>query len=320
MPAAFAGALRRQKRSPQYNALEMTDWFRSISVLGIAFASVVALTFGLAAVIVPRADGSAQGPGASSPDPSGPVPVPGDGPVTTVGGVLAVTGDREDTLVVDREATDHGGYSLAGEQGRIYFAGNPLTIERISYDGLEFYVDPGQCAVTPGERHDPTGVAGAHLACEEIADIRDGGVVSMEGTVGVSADLLGLRGDLPDNGGTLEIGDQAVEFPFVVLHLGFPGNFQPAGGFLVTDDGRTIVQFDYDVQTHALELVMIEIDGIPTEIDRGACSLTTEPIGRLNPRTNTAELTIECPSVEMASGETVRVGGTLIADLVEPPQ
>jgi hypothetical protein len=297
----------------------MTDWFRSISVLGIAFASVVALTFGLAAVIVPRADGSAQGPGAPSPGASGPVPVPGDGPVTTVGGVLAVTGDREGTLAVDREATDHGGYSLAGELGRIYFAGSPLTVERISYDGLEFYVDPGQCALTPGERHDPTGVAGAHLACEEIADIRDGGVVSMEGTLGVSADLLGLRGDLPANGGTLEIGDHAAEFPFVVLHLGFPGTFQPAGGFLVTDDGRTIVQFDYDVQTHALELVTIEMDGVPTEIDRGACSLTTEPIGRLNPRTNTAELTIECPSVEMASGETVRVGGTLIADLVEPP-
>ena len=298
----------------------MADWFRSISVLGIAFASVVALTFGLAAVIVPRADGSAQGPGASSPDASGPVPIPDGEPVTTVGGMLAVTGDREGTLSVDREATDDGGYSLAGEDGRIYFAGAPLAVERISYDGLEFYVDPGDCTLTPGERHDPTGVAGAHLACEEIADIRDGGVVSMEGTVGVSADLLGLRGDLPPNGGTLEIGDQAVEFPFVVLHLGFPGNFQPAGGFLVTDDGRTIVQFEYDVQTHALALVLIEIHGVPTEIDPRACSLTTEQIGRLNPRTNTVELTVQCPSVEMAGGETVRIGGTLIADLVEPPQ
>ncbi len=298
----------------------MTDWFRSISVLGIAFASVVALTFGLAAVIVPRADGAAQGPGAPSPGASGAVAAPGDGPVATVGGALAVTGDREGTFVVDREETEQGGYALAGEEGQVFLGGDPLGVERISYDGLEFYIDPGQCTLTPGERHDPTGVAGARLACEEIADIRDGGVVSMEGTIGVSADLFGLRGDLPPNGGTITIGDEATEFPFAVVYLGFPGGFRPAGGFLVTEDGRTIVQLEYDVQTHALELVIIEIDGIPTEIERGACSLTTEPIGRLNPTTTTAELTIECPSVEMAGGESVRISGMLIADLVEPPQ
>jgi hypothetical protein len=288
-------------------------------VLGVAFAGVVALTFGLAAIIVPGAAGSAQGPDASAEASAG-VPVPNDGPVTAVGGALSVTGDREGTFVVDREVTEQGGYALAGAQGRIYFGGDPLSVERISYDGLEFYLDEGDCELTPGDRHDPTGVAGAHLACEGIADVRDGGTVSMEGTVGVSADMLGLRGDLPHTGGTIEIGDEAVEFPFAVLHLGSPGSFQPSGGFLVTDDGRTIVQIEYDFETHALELIVIETDGIPTEIERGACALATEPIGRLNPRTTTANLTIQCPSVEMADGEVVRISGTLIADLVEPPQ
>lgn len=297
----------------------MNDWFRSLSVLGVAFVSVVALTFGLAALIVPGAAGSARAPGAATPDASGRVPVTPGGPVTTVGGVLAVTGDREGSLVLDREAADQG-YSLAGELGRVYFAGDPLEVERITYDGLEFYLDPGDCDLEPGERHDSSGVAGATIRCENIADIRDGGVVSLEGTVGVSADMLGLRGELPPSGGTIEIGDQAPEFPFAVLNLGQPtGGFQLAGGFLFSEDGRVILQFDYDVQTHALALETVEIDGVPTEVDRGACSLSYEPIGRLNPRTNTAEMTIECPAVDMASGETVRIGGTIIADLVDSP-
>lgn len=297
----------------------MNDWFRSLSVLGIAFVGVVALTFGLAALIVPGAAGSAQGPGVPTPDPSGRVRVPADGPVTAIGGVLAVSGDREASFVLDREASDQG-YVLAGPDGRIFFGGDPLTVERISYDGLEFYVDPGDCELDPGERHDPSGVAGATIRCEEIEDVRGGGVVSLAGRVGVSADVLGLRGDLPPSGGTIDIGDEPVEFPFAVLYLGSPGPFEPAGGFLASDDGRTQLQFDYDVQTHGLELVTVLVDGIPhpNEIERDACSLSFAQLGRLNPRTNTVEMTIDCPAVEMASGETVRIGGTIIADLVEP--
>lgn len=295
----------------------MSTWVRSLSVLGAAFGGVVIITLGLASLIVSGAAGTAHGQATPSPDASAP-PNSGGGPVTAVGGALAVTGDREGIFVVDREATDNQGYALAGEQGRIFFGGDPFGVERISYDGLEFYPDEGDCTLTPGERHDPTGVAGADIRCVEIEDIRDGGTVSVEGTVGISADLLGLRGDMPPSGGTLEVGEREIEMPFVVLFLGPPRGFAPSGGFLVSDDGRTIVQIEYDFQTHAFDLTTVEFDGIPTEIDRGACSLSTETIGRLNPRTTTAELTIECASVELASGETVRIGATLIADLVEP--
>ena len=295
----------------------MNDWFRSLSVLGIAFVGVVALTFGLAALIVPGAAGSAQAPGAPTPDPSGRVPVTPDGPITVVGGVLAVSGDREGSFVLDREATDQG-YALAGELGRVYFSGDPLGVERISYDGLEFYLDPGDCELEPGERDDPTGVAGATIRCEDIEDVRDAGVVSLEGMVGISADMLGLRGDLPPSGGTIEIGDRALEFQYASFTMGIPSGFQPAGGFLFTEDGRTLLHFDYDFQTHGLAFETVEIDGVQTEIEPGSCSLSFTPIGRLNPRTSTAEMTVECPAVEMASGETVRIGGTIVADLVEP--
>ncbi len=293
----------------------MNDWFRSFSVLGIAFVGVVALTFGLAALIVPRAAGSAQGP-AATPGASGRVPVDPNAPITAIGGVLTVTGDREGSFVLDRESIDQG-YALTGQDGGIYFTGNPVEIERISYDRLEFYVDPGDCEVEPGERHDPSGVAGATIRCQDIDDVRDGGTVSMEGVVGVSADVLGLRGDLPPSGGTIDIGDEALEFPGAYFTMGIPSGFQPAGGFLFNEDGRTILHIDWDVQTHALAFETVEIDGVQTEIPPGSCSLSFSELGRLNPRVTTAEMTIECPSVEMASGETVRIGGTIIADLAE---
>jgi hypothetical protein len=296
----------------------MTDWFRSLSVLGIAFAGVAGLTFGLAALIVPGAAGSAQGPVAPSPDASGQLPVPTtSGPITAIGGVLQVTGDREGTLLLDREMTDQG-YALAGEDGRIFLAGSPVEVERIAYDDLEFYLDPGDCELEPGERDDPTGVAGVAITCTGISDVRDGGVVSLAGTLGVSADVLGLRGDLPPSGGTVQIGDEAIEFPFASFLMGTSSSFQPSGGFLFSDDDRTLLHFDYDPQTHALGLETIEIDGDQTQIDPGTCSLSYTPLGRLNPRTTTQEMTIECPSVRLASGETVRVGGTIVGDFVDP--
>ncbi|MDQ2674706.1 MAG: hypothetical protein M3Y40_08610 [Chloroflexota bacterium] len=296
----------------------MADWFRSLSVLGIAFAGVAALTFGLAALIVPGAAGSAQAPLAPTPGTSGQVPVPtAGGPITTIGGVLQVTGDRQGDFVLDREDTDQG-YALAGADGHISFGGNPIEAERIGYDGLEFYLDPGDCELEPGERDDPTGVAGLTITCTDISDVRDGGVVSLTGTLGVSADVLGLRGDLPPTGGTIEIGDQAIEISGAYFLMGISSDFRPSGGFVFSEDGHTLMHFNYDPQTHALVFETIEIDGVQTQIQPGDCSMTYTSLGRLNPTTTTQEMTIECPAVRMASGETVRVGGTLIGDFVDP--
>ena len=294
----------------------MPDWFRSVTVLGTAFVAVAAVTMGLAVLIVPNPAVSAPGPAASGDAAGGGAPA--DGPVTAVGGTLVVTGDREGSFVLDREATDQG-YALAGEAGQVYFEGDPLAVSRISYDGLEIYLDEGDCTIEPGERHDPTGVAGAHILCDDVEDVRGGGVVSLDGTVGISADLLGLRGDLPPSGGTINVGDRPVELQYAVLYLGSPAAFQPAGGFLVNEDGTVIFQFDYDFQTHAIELVALEIEGQPAEFARGSCSITTADIGVLNPRTRTAELTVQCPAVDLASGETVQVNGTIVADLIDPP-
>lgn len=322
--ARVASPKRRVGRNvpPPYNALEVSDWFRSISVLGIAFASVVALTFGLAAVIVPGAEGSALGPGASAADASGPVTVP-RGPVTAIGGVLAVTGDRATTFVLDREELGSR-YALAGADGRIFFEGSPPAVAQISYDGLEFFLDSDECALTPGERHDDSGVAAAHLVCEAIADVRDQGTVTIEGTIGMAADLFGLRGDLPASGGTLTLGEEELTFPFAAMTI--PSGAQVSGvyaGSLHDASTATTITFTYDPRDH--EIVLSEIAYAtrqptqPNRIPPGACTVSATEIGLLNPHTRVVEMTIRCAAVDVPELGTVPVDGTLIVELSEPP-
>ena len=298
----------------------MNDWFRSLSILGIAFGGVVVLTFGLAAVIVPGASGSARGPG-SAPDASASGGDPVDGPLTAIGGTLAVSGDREGSLVLDREEVGER-YALSGRDGQVSFeAGNPLTVAQISYDGLDFFVDADECELTPGERHDPTGVASAHLICANIEDVRDNGIVTIQGHVGVAADLLGLRGDLPESGGTLELGGETLTFQYAAMTI--PSNSRFSGiyaGQLLDPEAKTVLTFTYDPQNHAMVLSELAYAARqPVQLPASACSVTTNDIGLLNPHTRVAEMAIRCAAIEVPDLGTVPLEGTLIVELSEPP-
>ena len=299
----------------------MPDWFRSVAVLVVAFVAVAVVTVGLAFVIVPNPAVSAPA-GEAPPEggSGGAVPSPGATEVTAIGGTLAVTGDRELGFHLDREQlTDR--YALAGEEGRIIFEGvEPPDVAQISFDGLEFFLDPGDCDVTPGERHDPTGVAALHLRCEQIADVRDQGVVTVEGTVGIAADLLGLRGGLPESGGTLQIGSEPVEFEFAAMTVPSGGNFSGIfAGTLYDDDTGTVMTFAYDPETHEFTPSEITYDFEVSAIPANACAVATEEIGVLNPHTRVADMTVNCPAVEVPALGTVPIDGTLVVELSEPP-
>ena len=296
----------------------MTDWFRSLSVGGIAFVSVVTLTIGLATLIVPRAAGSAQVPGAT-PDALESGAAPDPGPITAIGGTLAVTGDRQGAFHLDRESGDDR-YTLVGDDGRIFFEGQPARVAQISWDGLEFFLDPDDCALTPGERHDPTGVAGLHLRCEGIADVREGGTVTLEGRLGVAADLLGLRGGLPDSGGTAQVGDRTLTFRDA--HLTLPGGFGGSGiyiGQLWDPDANAGLTFVYDVQTHLLSLGEVHYGGGRVVVTPGACTVSERDIGLLNPHTRMVELQLRCDAVDIPTLGVVPIDAAIVAEVVEPP-
>lgn len=296
----------------------MNDWLRSLAVLAVSFAGVVVLTVGLAVLIVPSPVGSSQSPGGSAS--AAPAATPAsdlDEIPTAIGGTLVVSGDREASLEVTREATD-GQYGLVGDDARIFLAGDPLTVVQMNLDGLSFFPEPEACTITPGRLNQEIGVAGAHVRCEDLADIRDNGVVTVDGVVGIAADMLGMRGDLPPSGGTIALGDETLQIREAWLYAMplsvIDGPDQTNMGLV---DGRTELYFSYDVQTHGIALVSIERDDVPTEVPADACSIATRELGKLNPRTTVLDMTLVCPAVELPDVGIVPVEGSLIVEEID---
>lgn len=299
--------------------LKMNDWLRSLTVLAVSFAGVVLLTLGLAVLIVPASVGSSETPDGAAPGaPATTAPFGDlDAIPTAIGGTLTVTGDHEASLPVDRESTD-GQYGLIGDDARIFLGGDPLAVVQMNLDGLSFFPEPDACTITPGQLNQQIGVASAEIRCEDLADIRDSGVVTVEGVLGVAADMLGLRGDLPPSGGSIALGDETLEIRDAWLYAMplsvIDGPDQTNMGLV---DGRTELYFTYDVQTHGIALVSIERDDVPTDVPADACSIATRELGKLNPRTTVLDMTLACPAVELPDVGSVSIDGSLIVEQVD---
>ena len=299
----------------------MADWFRSLTILAIAFVALAVLTLGLATVIVPSPDAvagtpsHAPGPSAGESGGGGGAPVVGWTP-GEIGGTLAVSGDLDEPLVLEVEDLDLG-YSLAGESGRILFETDPIGIGQISVGGYEIYPDDDACDLTPGARDDATGVAGLTVSCESLDDIRGKGTVRIEGTVGIAADLLGLRGNLPEDGGTVTINGRELTFAEAVLTIPpVHRTFATYVGRLTTDDLAAQLTITYDDTFHVEGLVF---EG--PEVQPGsACTVRDREIGVLNPHTTVVELEISCVEVPArAQDATISLEGTVIVELIELP-
>jgi hypothetical protein len=294
----------------------MADWFRSITVLSVAFVAAVVVTIGLANVIVsgeatdPETAGGGGGSGVATPPPD-------LAPIEGIGGHLTVTGDREGTLTLLRE-TNGDRYELEGDDGRMVFEGQPATIVQISWSGLEFFPEPEDCTITPGELDDQLGVGYAEISCEGLEDIRDNGTIDLEGTVGLALTMVG-ESDLPDMGGTVTVGDETWEFPDAMLFQ-FAVSFGPGAedyNMILTDEGAGVIRFRYDIQTHRLTIVEVERAGEVTELGPGACSLGQNELGRLTPGTAIVELSIDCPAVDVAGLGAVPIRGAPIIQQIE---
>ena len=296
---------------------DVNDWFRSVTVLGIAFVAVIATTVGLATIVVPApavssqpSDGTGGAPPPSEAASSG-VATPGPG---QIGGTISASGAESASFVVNRESTD-GRYALVGDDGRIYFDEDPLSVAQVSFAGYEFFLDPDDCQIAPGARNDETGVAIANLHCEEVEDVRGKGTMTLDGDIGIAADLLGLRGDLPATGGSLTIGGEQVVFEDAeMLHP----RFTAFVGQFIDVDGTVYLTISYDGDAHGLVLSEILFDQSNTEVAVDACELSTTEVGILNPHTRLLELTVDCPSLELANGATISISGSLMVEEVEP--
>ena len=298
----------------------MNDWFRSLAVLGAAFAGAVVITFGLAVLSVPGLAGSAQGPdpassgGASAEETDDPSAIPG------LGGSLAVTGDREDTFRLTREHVGER-YSLEGDKGRITFEGRPVEITQMSFDGLEFFPDPAACTITPGNLDNRVGIGFAELRCENLADIRDTGTFTFAGTIGMPLDMI-AESDLPESGGAVEVGDETWQFAEALLFSFQRPAIAGAAYYnmeLTDEAAGGVIGFLYDIQTHQLTLAHVARGDESVDVPADACELRQREIGRHNPRTATIELSIRCSAVDVPGLGTVSISGTLFVDRIEFP-
>ncbi len=293
----------------------MGDWFRSITVLGLAFVGAVVVTIGLANIIVP---GGAAGPqtGDGS-DGSAATPPPTLIPVLGVGGHLAVTGDREGTLTVTRESSADR-YALEGDQARIVFDGVPPVVAQVSWEGLEFFPEPSDCTITPGELDPEIGVGYAELECVDLTDIRSGETIGVSGTIGLPLNMVG-ESDLPEMGGSITVGDETWEFVEAFLFT-FPVAAVPGDedhNMVLRDEEHGTMRFRYDVQTHRLSLVNVERDGEAADVAAGSCSLATDELGRLSPGAAVVELSIDCPAADVPGMGEVPISGTLIVQQLD---
>ena len=300
----------------------MNDWLRSVTVLGLAFGIVVFVTLELAILIVPGPDAESAGSDPTPPDAAATAEVPASigAMPTDVGGSVTVSGDRQGIFTLDRD-TIEGRYGLLGDDGRIFFASDPLSVAQMEFDGLSFFPDPEECTITAGALNQAIGVAWAHVQCTDLSDIRGNGVISLDGTIGLPGDLLGMRGDLPPTGGTVDAGGEILEFTDAVLFIGA----RPAvvGGpyplQLVDEDNKTVLGFDYDPMTYRLSLASVQRLGSRTDVPADACDVSTREVGALSPRVALIELTLVCSGVELADRGPVDLSGSVFVEQIEPP-
>ncbi len=313
----------------------MKDWATGLTILTAAFVGTVLVTLGLAATIVPHAFSASPN---AEPDASGAVsvhatPPPLDQPPDAIGGVLTVSGDLHGTIALDREDAEigfefdpeiqiarlqDGPYQLLGSEARITFTRDPLAVQQIDYEGLSFYPEPDDCEITPGALNPALGIASAALRCEEIADIRDNGVINIDGTIHAAADVLGMRGELPASGGSVAVGSEEVELAEARALLQQFG-FDAATGLAslpILNDGMTEgVILTYDPHSHELDIDSIILAEEPIDASE-ACTVARTDMGLLNPRTSVVELAISCDAVEAPGGGSVPVSGSLVVDLI----
>jgi hypothetical protein len=211
------------------------------------------------------------------------------------------------------------------------FEGTPpdAAVVQVSWEGMSFFPEPGDCTITPGELDDTLGIGHAQVRCTGLTDIRGEGTVDIEGTVGMALTMVG-ESDLPEMGGTATVGGETWDFNEALL---FAIPFAAVAGeedynMILAREGtsrgcpgaecaRTSLRFSYDVQHHRLALVNVERDGADADLAPGACSLGTTELGRLTPSTAVVELTIECPVADVPGLGTVPITGTVIVQQID---
>lgn len=198
-----------------------------------------------------------------------------------------------------------------------------VEVSQVSYDGLEFFADPGQYSITTGNLDNAIGIGFAELRCEDLVDVRQGSTVSMNGEIGLPVDLLVGR-QLPATGGSVTVGDETWEFDEATLVTWQqPAIAGPSEYSLRLEDRGgppRALDFTYDFENHVLSLARVRVGNSDADVPDDACRFDRTELGMHNPRTLVVELTISCASVHVPSMGSVAIGGSVVVDELQWPE
>lgn len=311
----------------------MAGILRSLLILGGTATGVLVATLALTGMVAPAPVAVASP--TPTPAPSFDLAVA----PTAIGGMVAVTGDRNAAFVLDAGFSElrwissndnsaammtESDYELRGPDGRVAFDRDDGSVSEIEYDGLAFYLDPGDCDITKGVLDELSGLTSARLACTDIADIRDKGSISLDGIIGVPAEILGRPEHIPAAGGTVEVNGSPMTFTAPLMQFyGLPSTDPavPLENFnLLTGVGYQGIGFGYDAESEAffLTAVFADADGVwySRPLDE-PCPVPAERLGDLSPRKWASRLTFDCTDVTLDDGTTATVTGTVVVDFIQ---
>lgn len=214
------------------------------------------------------------------------------------------------------------GYTLAGSGDRITFAfddDGTLFVDHLTYDGLDFYLDPGECGIEAGDVNTDLGISTVTVTCPEITDLRDTATVTVEGRVGVASTLTG-RDDLPELGGSITVSgevelDLEVEFGTWLQYPDRPGIFGGDEADLQGSDGIPLVHLEADEDGSLVVTGFGEADAWH-EVEPGACFAQTEQLAVASPDVTYHALTLDCAAVPLVEAGAVNIEGSVVVQRV----
>lgn len=240
------------------------------------------------------------------------------------GGELEVTGDRQGTLSLTGNAQGPG-FGLGGDDGRIFFqgSGEDLSVSQASYDGLDFFLDEGECVLTPGEANSQVGVVGATLECVEIRDVRDTATITLRGRVALPADLMAERDDLPEMGGSVTVGEETFVIDEGRFRLVDPADEHTDAANRWMAGPEIHLTFRQEAGNEYLDEVRMEpwgpfVEGTVSEIPTEHCMVERAHVAMMDTSTNLVEVSFQCEEVDIEGMGEVPLAGSAIVEQVVP--
>ena len=258
------------------------------------------------------------------------------------GGILHVSGDRTGTLTLSNTDVGFGDSTTPwsspdGMEAALGWQSDAdvgLYLDHFRLDELDFFLDPGECVVTPGAIP-ATGQVPVSVECQDIGDIREKAVISVDGVVNLPFQFVAPPGIALGGEFSIE-GDVSatvnVPPPYWEVDPNAPKEFPEVEVFAQASNAFLSLSLDRDDggALFVSHLQYHDMLGPPPyfELKPSDCTVSATLVETTGPASAVYDLTIDCPSLTSsedlpegwpagASVQTISVSGNLTGHRLE---